>query len=84
MPWWLGNNQWSYSGFPWKGFFPAIIIPLVLWSIVWKGLALYKAARNEQKGWFVALLLINTAGILEIIYLLFFSEVKSSAQKKHS
>lgn len=41
---------------------------LVIWIVVWKGLALWKAARLERKWWFIALLVINTWGILEIIY----------------
>ena len=47
-----------------------IISLLVVWTFFWKGLALYRAARRGQKGWFIALLLINTIGILDIIYLL--------------
>ena len=43
---------------------------LLLWSIVWKGLALWKAARRGEKVWFVVFLIVNTAGILEIIYLI--------------
>jgi hypothetical protein len=49
---------------------------LMLWSLFWKGLALYRAARNEQKYWFGALLVINTAGILEILYLFVFGKNK--------
>lgn len=49
---------------------PEILIPLFIWSLAWKGFALWRAARKAQKGWFVALLAINTLGILEIIYLL--------------
>ncbi len=45
------------------------MIFLMLWSLLWKGLALWHAGRRGQEWWFVALLLINTAGILEIIYL---------------
>ncbi|MDD4588741.1 MAG: DUF5652 family protein [Heliobacteriaceae bacterium] len=51
---------------------PWVLIPLVLWSVVWKGFALWHSARNDQRGWFVALLVINTVGLLEIIYLSFF------------
>ncbi|MDD2420887.1 MAG: DUF5652 family protein [Heliobacteriaceae bacterium] len=51
---------------------PWVLIPLVLWSLVWKGFALWHSARNDQRGWFVALLVINTVGLLEIIYLAFF------------
>lgn len=49
-----------------------IIGLLVIWSIIWKGIALWYSARNSQKAWYVAMLIVNTAGILEIIYLLFF------------
>lgn len=46
-----------------------LVVLLAAWCLVWKGIALWKAARLKQKGWFVALLLINTLGILEIIYI---------------
>jgi hypothetical protein len=45
-----------------------------VWGLVWKGFALYRAGKQGQPGWFVALFLINTAGILEILYLVFFSK----------
>lgn len=53
------------------------LIPLIaivaLWTVIIKGYALWHAARNSQKGWFIALLVINTLGILEIVYLIWFS-----------
>lgn len=58
---------------PWFG---AGIGLLALWSLLWKGLALWKSARNDQRYWFVALLVINTAGILEILYLFVFASNK--------
>lgn len=45
---------------------------LAVWELVWKGLALWRAAEHKQRYWFVALLFINTVGILPIVYLLFF------------
>ncbi|MEW6447294.1 MAG: DUF5652 family protein [Bacillota bacterium] len=48
---------------------PWVIAAAVAWSIFWKGLALWRAARNDQRGWFIALLLINTLGLLEMLYL---------------
>ncbi len=51
-----------------------IFILLVVWSITWKGLALWKSARLSDKWWFIALLVINTIGILEILYLFIFSK----------
>ncbi len=55
-------------------FIATIFIPLILWSVIWKGIALWRSAQNRQTAWFIALLIINTAGILEIIYLLFFAK----------
>ncbi len=46
-----------------------LILVLVVWSIYWKAAALWHAARHHKLNWFVALSLINTVGILEIIYL---------------
>ncbi len=48
---------------------PWLLAALVAWSLAWKGLALWYAARHNQKGWFIALLLINTLGVLEIFYI---------------
>lgn len=56
-----------------------IMWPLILaaiWTIPWKGVALWKAARNGHKVWFVALLILNTLAILEIIYIFAFSKKK--------
>ncbi|HUP26536.1 MAG TPA: DUF5652 family protein [Candidatus Limnocylindrales bacterium] len=39
-----------------------------------KGWAQWRAARAEQKGWFIAILLLNTFGILELTYLFYFSK----------
>ena len=54
------------------------------WMIVWKGLGLWYAAKNKQKGWFIVLLIFNTLGLLPIIYLLWFKpkEVKAITKKK--
>ena len=47
---------------------------VILWSIAWKGLALWKSAREGSKIWFLVLLVVNTLGILEILYLYVFSK----------
>lgn len=46
----------------------------ILWSIPWKGMALWKAARRRDLVWFIVLLLVNTVGLLDIAYLYFISE----------
>ncbi|MEK7607216.1 MAG: DUF5652 family protein [Patescibacteria group bacterium] len=61
------------------------ILPvLTLWAIPWKGVALWKAARLGQKWWFVALLIVNTAGILEILYIFVFSKQTKSVTPRSS
>jgi len=44
---------------------------VIVWIMVWKGLALWKSARLSHPKWFVVILIVNTFGILEIIYLYF-------------
>jgi len=56
--------------------FALILFITGLWSLVWKALALWKSAKLNQKTWFVVLLIVNTVGILEIIYLLIYKKKK--------
>ncbi|PIX80683.1 hypothetical protein COZ35_00105 [Candidatus Peregrinibacteria bacterium CG_4_10_14_3_um_filter_44_21] len=51
-----------------------IIIPLGIWELIWKGIALWKCGRNNQMKWFIAILVLNTIGILPIVYLKFFQK----------
>ncbi|MEA3355306.1 MAG: DUF5652 family protein [Patescibacteria group bacterium] len=61
------------------------LFPLLSWSLIWKGIALWKTGRNNQLNWFIALLIFNTAGLLPILYLLFFQPITSpSTSKKKS
>lgn len=59
-----------------------VLTLVVLWSLPWKGVALWKAARLADKWWFIALLVVNLAGLLEILYIFFFSKRKSLAVAK--
>lgn len=54
----------------------AIIFPIYgIWVTAWKGLALWKAARKESKVFFVIILLFNTVGLFEILYIFVLSKV---------
>lgn len=53
---------------------PLFMIPLAAWSLTWKELALWRAATRREKKWFIALLVINTLALLEILYLFVFSK----------
>jgi len=59
---------------PFMAGFGLLITAVVIWSGVWKAIALWKAARNSDLGWFIALCLINTLGILEILYIYIFAK----------
>ncbi|MFA5934376.1 MAG: DUF5652 family protein [Candidatus Paceibacterota bacterium] len=47
------------------------IIPLMIWSVVWKTIALWKSARNNHLTIFIIIMFLNTLGILEICYILY-------------
>jgi len=47
-----------------------IIIAIIVFDAVLKGIALWKSGRRNQLGWFICLIIFNTAGILPIIYLI--------------
>ena len=50
-----------------------LIMLAVVWDMPWKGVALWRAGRNGHLIWFIALLVVNTLGILPIIYIFAFS-----------
>lgn len=55
----------------WVGIHPLFIAAILIWTLAWKGAGLWRAATLRQKYWFIAILVVNTLGILEIIYLFF-------------
>ncbi len=71
------SNEWWFAHFPVLAeLFVPVVILLVLWSVFWKGLALWHSARRSQPWWFVIMLVVNTVGILEIIYLFAVAKLK--------
>jgi len=55
---------------------PWVIFLIVLWTVPWKVIALWRASKNNHKKWFVALVVLNTLAILEILYIFVFSKGK--------
>ena len=55
---------------------------IALWDVIWKAIALWKAARKGHSGWFIAIMILNTAGILPIIYIAFFSKPRRAAKRR--
>ncbi len=50
---------------------PELYLPIVIWSLLWKGSALWLAASKRQLLWFLVLLVVNTLGLLEIFYIFY-------------
>ena len=48
--------------------FSTLVVILAIWTIPWKGYALWLASKRNEKIWFIVMLLINTISILEIVY----------------
>ena len=46
-----------------------LLVLAISWEIYWKYIALFHCAKFNNKGWFVAILVINTVGVLPIYYL---------------
>ncbi len=61
---------------PWM---PWLMLLILAWTLPWKGVALWRAAGNKHLWWFVALFLLNTLAVLEIVYIFGFSRKKSNA-----
>lgn len=49
--------------------FAIVWLAVIVWSLYWKGRALWKAARLYDRNWFIVLLLVNLFGLLEIFYI---------------
>lgn len=58
-----------------------LLLIMVLWVLPWKVYALWTASKNNHKIWFVVLILVNTFGILEIIYVFGIAKKKWSEVK---
>ncbi len=55
---------------------PVLLLILYVWSLIAKGIALWRAAHLKQRNWFIAILVLNTIGVLELVYLFRFAEKK--------
>ncbi len=54
---------------------PLWLYPVLAWTLVWKAIGAWKAAKKDHVIWFVAFFIFNTLGILPILYLLFFQNM---------
>lgn len=59
-----------YTLYQKPGLMIALLLVISIWSLIWKGIALWYSAQRKQKKWYIAILIINSLGILPILYLL--------------
>jgi Na+-driven multidrug efflux pump len=64
----MDNLQQIQDALSWV--LPIIIIPAFIWGTAWKIIGMWKAGRNNHLSWFICIALINTLGILPIVYIL--------------
>lgn len=76
------KNFFAGNAMPFGELGMAVLVILMVWALIWKGLALWKAARNGDTTWYVILLILNTVGILEIIYYFFIGKEKKEEVAK--
>ncbi len=53
-----------------------MLLLIAIWTLPWRGVALWRAARNRHLKWFITILVLNTLALLEIVYIFFFSKPK--------
>lgn len=78
------RNWWMPGGNSFFNVYWPLVLIIVAIEFILKGMALYRSARNGQNYWFVALLVVNTMGILPLIYLIWFSKVAVPVKRKKS
>lgn len=72
-------NNMMLNAFPQLSGIQVTTLALVtIWTLFWKGMGLWHSGRRHQPVWFVVMLLVNTLGILEILYLFFVLKLKFS------
>lgn len=59
-----------------------LLLIIIVWTAIWKLLGLWKSARNTHIAWFIVIALLNTAGILPILYIYVFSKMGKKKAKK--
>ncbi|MCE9549122.1 DUF5652 family protein [Candidatus Nomurabacteria bacterium] len=59
-----------------------LFVILMAWTLFWKAYGVWIAVKNDHKGWFIALVILNTLGVLEIIYIFGVAKKKWSDVKR--
>lgn len=76
------RGYFNENFFPFGGVVLGGLTLLVILDLVLRGVALWRAAKNSQQYWFIALLIVNSMGILPLVYILFFDKSRKKNKKK--
>ncbi len=60
----------------------AWLLPLIIGDSILRGYSLWKASQSSRKYWFIALFIVNSLGLLPLIYLIFIDRKKLTHEKK--
>ncbi len=52
-----------------------LLVIILIWTLVWKLVGMWKSARKGHVAWFIIIALFNTVGILSILYVYVFSKM---------
>lgn len=58
-----------------------LLLVFYVWSFIWKGIALWHAVKHNQRNWFIVMLILSTAGIVEIVYLFRFAKKRMTLKE---
>lgn len=58
-----------------------LLVVILVWTAVWKLIALWKSARSGHVVWFVIIAIVNSVGILPILYIYVFSKLGKEVNK---
>lgn len=64
--------------YSWNTEINILTVVIIFWSLAWKCYSAWLAANRREKKWFVALVVFNTVGILDMIYVFFIAKKKWS------
>jgi len=71
------QNYMDFLASPVSPFKMVLIILIIIWTLFWKAVAIWHAVKRDDKKWFIAILVINTFSILELVYLFYVVKIKS-------
>ncbi len=80
----MGGDYSNIMGVKYGTF--GLLIPFMILDLILRGISLWRSAKKGQNVWFIALLVVNSMGILPLIYLILNREpqvlIKKSGKRK--